>query len=329
MAVSPMNGRSPGPGELLQMATVASRYYLDGRSKVEIADELGLSRFKVARLLASAHDLGIVEVRLRIPDGINHPVSTRLRDAYGLHQAIVVDWPDHPADELRGHLGRVAADLLSEVVQENDVLGVAWGRTVNATIAKLQDLKKCSIVQLTGAMSEAQVDDNAIELVRRMSELARGPAYPIYAPLLLDDADAAHALRTQARVAEALSRYDEVTIALVPIGSWNPPFSQLYDVLTPAEREELISADVRADTSTVLLTGEGEIYTPALSRRMIGVSGEQLLRIPEKIAVAGGVEKAEAIRVAIRAGMVTTLVTNRTVADRLLASAEAQDRPMV
>jgi hypothetical protein len=42
------------PAQLILLASVARRYYLEGRSKVEIADELGLSRFKVARLLDAA-----------------------------------------------------------------------------------------------------------------------------------------------------------------------------------------------------------------------------------------------------------------------------------
>jgi len=40
-----------GPAALARAALVARRYYLDERSKVEIAGELGLSRFKIARLL--------------------------------------------------------------------------------------------------------------------------------------------------------------------------------------------------------------------------------------------------------------------------------------
>ena len=37
-----------GPDELFQRAVIARRYYLEGRTRVEIAEEFGLSRFKVA-----------------------------------------------------------------------------------------------------------------------------------------------------------------------------------------------------------------------------------------------------------------------------------------
>ena len=47
-----------GPEQLLRLAYVADRYYTDNRSRVEIADELGVSRFKVARMLEEEHDVG-------------------------------------------------------------------------------------------------------------------------------------------------------------------------------------------------------------------------------------------------------------------------------
>jgi Putative sugar-binding domain len=151
-----------------------------------------------------------------------------------------------------------------------------------------------------------------------MSQISGGAAYPIYAPLLLDDPPVAQSLRSQTKVAEALSCYDRINLAIVPIGSWDPPQSQLYDRITPQERRELLDAGARAEASTVLLSRSGEILTPPLTRRMIGITGEQLRRIPEVVAVAGGVDKADGVGVALRAGFVTTLITNASVAHSLL-----------
>jgi DNA-binding transcriptional regulator LsrR (DeoR family) len=67
----------------------------------------------------------------------------------GLCQAIVVDTADEPVSTLQADLGRVAANLLAELVQEDDVVGIAWGRTVNAMTAALSDIKRCSILQVT------------------------------------------------------------------------------------------------------------------------------------------------------------------------------------
>jgi DNA-binding transcriptional regulator LsrR (DeoR family) len=53
---------------------------------------------------------------------------------------------------------------------------------------------------------------------------------------------------------------------------------------------------------------------------MIGISGDQLRRIPEVVAVAGGVDKANAVGVVLRAGFVTTLITNASVAEMSTAT---------
>ena len=46
-----------GPDELFLRAVIARRYYLEGRTRVEIAEEFGLSRFKVARMLEEALEI--------------------------------------------------------------------------------------------------------------------------------------------------------------------------------------------------------------------------------------------------------------------------------
>ena len=60
----PREKSAAGPAALVLTATVARRYYLDGISKSDIAAELDLSRFKVARLLDQARASGLVRIEL-------------------------------------------------------------------------------------------------------------------------------------------------------------------------------------------------------------------------------------------------------------------------
>ena len=46
-------------GGLSLAVAVARRVHLDGASKVQVAAELGITRFKVARLLDMAHEAGL------------------------------------------------------------------------------------------------------------------------------------------------------------------------------------------------------------------------------------------------------------------------------
>ena len=61
----------------------------------------------------------------------------------------------------------------------------------------------------------------------------------------------------------------------------------------------------------------------ALTDRMIGITGTQMRRIDHLIAIPYGVAKAQAVRAALISGMVDTLVTHVSMAEKLLADADA------
>jgi DNA-binding transcriptional regulator LsrR (DeoR family) len=59
----------------------------------------------------------------------------------------------------------------------------------------------------------------------------------------------------------------------------------------------------------------------ALSKRMIGITAEQMRAIPEVIGIVYGLGKVDALLAAVRGGMVNSLVTHSTLAAALLEAA--------
>ena len=55
------------PSEVVLAARVARQFYLEGVSKVDIAERLGISRFRVARLLEAARESGMVRIEIGLP----------------------------------------------------------------------------------------------------------------------------------------------------------------------------------------------------------------------------------------------------------------------
>jgi DNA-binding transcriptional regulator LsrR (DeoR family) len=317
-----MAGGAPEDGfritDLIRAAAVARRYYIDGVSKVDIAAEFGLSRFQVARVLDKARESGVVRIDIAVPGGIDAALSDALRAAYGLHQAIVVTAVGPSGDSVRAPLARAAASYLTDVVVEGDVLGCACSRTLNAVTRSLTGLPRCTVIQLTGALSGVNVEDNSVEVVRRLASLAGGPAYPIYAPMVVSDGTTAELLRQQSQVADVIGRYGGITKAVVAVGSWDPPDSLVRAAMTEADAEALRQLGVRAEVCARLLDQEGQPVANEFSERVIAITTDQLRQIPEVIAVAGGSSKANAIRAVLVGGLATSLVTDTAVARSLL-----------
>jgi DNA-binding transcriptional regulator LsrR (DeoR family) len=324
MAAEPRSGFAGlAPAELLRAADIARRFFIDGRSKSEIAGEFGVSRFKVARILDDARAAGIVRIEIRLPAGLDPALAHSLTEAFGLRHAIVVDTPEEPEPQVRQQLAPAAAALLREIVTADDVLGVGYGRTVTLMAEEIGGLAPCPVVQLTGALLGVNPGENSVELVRQISMRSGGTCFSMYAPQVLPDAATAASLRQRPEVSEAYRRFGTVTKAVVAIGSWDPPRSQLYDSLPERQKKDLRREGVVAEVCAVLLDRDGNQVATDFTERCISISGRQLRAIDEVVGVAGGSAKAGAVRAVLAGGYVNSLVADSSLATALLARARS------
>jgi len=313
---SPANAGSVGAQALA--AAAARRFYVEGLTKVEIARQLGVSRFKVARLLSMALEAGLVRIEINVPSSVDGELGEALRERFGVREVYVVRPEDDGVAGQRRAVAQFTAGLMEESVTADDVVGLAWGRTISQLAASTKAVLGCRFVQLSGALPRPDVDESAVELVRRMADATGSTATTFYAPLAVPDAATAEGLRSQSGISEALAELDRLTKAVVSVGAWQPGESTALDSLGPADREALSAAGVVAEITGVLI-GEGGREVDALSDRVIGVNGTQLRAVPDVIAMACGDLRAEGLASVLRSGIVSTLVTHASLARAVLA----------
>lgn len=310
-----LRGASLRAPDAVLAAEVARRHYVAGESKVDIASALGMSRFKVARLLEAARAEGIVRIEIHEPSGVDSELSARLREAYGLRRCVVVDCPDDP--ELRRvQVGAAAAEVLLDVVGPGDVLGLPWARTVSAMVRALAALPPVSVVQLSGSMV-IPGEHSAVDVVRDTARLAGGEAHLFYAPFILDDASSAAAMRRQPAVAAARAAAARVTVAVVSIGAWTRGHSTIHDAVPPSVRADVAATGAVGEALGVFVDADGRAVHPELADRMVTIGPEDLRAIPETVALATGKAKARAVRAFLVGGWASTLVVDRALAVEL------------
>ncbi|KTR83678.1 sugar-binding transcriptional regulator [Leucobacter chromiiresistens] len=306
-----------------RMALVATRHYLDGLSRIEIADEIGISRFAVARLLEQARERGIVRFEIASPDDLDLGLSAQLREAFRLRHAIVVHAPSGAEDTLKQRLGAAAARLVEEVMTPGEVLGLAAGRTLRQMVMAFDALPPVDVVQLEGVAAGLQ--ESGVELVRHAARVSGGTPHALLAPLLTRSDETAALLRDEPAARETFARFAEVTTAVVGIGSWNPEDSQVSMLAGQLGiRESLLDAGVRADLGAVLLDIDGAVVENAVGRS-VGIDAAALRGVPHVLAVAGGPLKFVAVRAALRSGLIHSLACDAGTAQALLADASRTD----
>src|SRR5580700_7389682 len=112
------------PLQRIQATTVARRYFIERQTKSRIAEDLAISRFKVARLIDEAIEEDLVRFEIDEAGELDARLSDLLRQKYSLRNALVLAGPDLPCSALIEPLGHVAASLLEEILTDGCVLGV-------------------------------------------------------------------------------------------------------------------------------------------------------------------------------------------------------------
>ena len=106
---------------------------------------------------------------------------------------------------------------------------------------------------------------------------------------------------------------------LVGIGTLEPSplLRRSGNSLAESEQEELRRAGAVGDVCLRYFDGEGRAVESSFDHRVIGIERAELLQVPRRIGVAGGLEKADAIHAAVRGGWVNILITDLLVATEL------------
>ena len=156
-------------------------YYQQNLSQAEVAARLGISRPTVAKLLAHGRDRGFVTISIHDPRDEASELAARLERCYGLSCVRVAHGHAMTEDEAIDQVGRVGADLVSQLVHDGMSVGISWGRTMSAVASYLTRSPRqgVCVVQLKGGTSFSARATHDFEVdARVLHGLHRAAALP-------------------------------------------------------------------------------------------------------------------------------------------------------
>jgi DNA-binding transcriptional regulator LsrR (DeoR family) len=310
-------------------------FYDQQLSKIEIGNRLGISRFRVAKVLSDARESGLVTIRYRQDDLLDPTLGDALASRFGLHLCDVVRAPTSgdPAG-IAECVGRVAATLVSDLLGPGDVLGLGWGRAAAAVVDQLptQANSQLDVVQLVGGSARVAFGIDPSELARRAAARLGGSLHALHAPAFVETPEIRDALLREVEIVDTVRLFDNVTLAVLGIGAISPlgeeaPRSALsiQGVLMPAALAELLRLGAVGDVVLHAFDGKGAFVGGELDERLVAISVDQLRRVPRVLAVAYGADKGPALAAALRTGVPSMLVTDVAAATAALVSGPVAD----
>jgi DNA-binding transcriptional regulator LsrR (DeoR family) len=308
------------------LASQVARMFFDREmTKVQIAAHLGISRFRVARLIELARQQGLVRIEFRDIPAQDRELARAIEERWAIDLCVVA------AGEPRGEdgpppLARLAAAVLADLIGPREVIGIAWGSTLAAVVAELptRTSPEVHVVQLAGSSGRVERIRNPGELARILADRLGGTYHALFAPAFVESAALRDALLREPEIRATVGLFDRVGLAIVGVGAFaegRHSSSSLVHarVLTDADLERLLGEGAVGDLILYPFDANGRFVADQLTDRAVAVTTEQLARIPRVVAIAGGEGKARAIAGALSTGIVRILVTDEPAAERLVA----------
>ncbi|EEH63682.1 putative deoxyribonucleoside regulator [Gleimia coleocanis DSM 15436] len=298
----------------------AAKLYYSGMSQQEVADTLHLSRPTISKLLSHAQEKGFVRITVHDPRTEDQALQERLIQRFGLSDVRVVFPGTADRQKVNESLGRAAADLLTSLVAEGDTIGVAWSRTVEAMSRALVKTprRNVKVVQIRGGVGAAETGFSEISTINRFAEAFEGEPHMLALPTVFETVQVKTAVEKERQVVEVLEMGRTARFAVFTVGEVSSDaYMMQLSALRPEERELLLQRSC-GDICSRFVDGKGRICLPDLNSRTVSISLPHLRRVPQKLLVVGGEEKAEIAKVALSYGYVSHLVIDAATAMAIL-----------
>ncbi|WP_309102564.1 sugar-binding transcriptional regulator [Microbacterium sp.] len=304
----------------LLMVRVAELTYDENKTQDEIGALLGISRWKVGRLLTQARDRGIVRIEIVHPRARRLGLERALSERYGLSDAVVVPTPDDERSRLE-RVAQAAADHLTALRPVPRTLAVSWGRTLTAVAEALPDgwANGVTVVQLNGGVSLNRRSGGAASLAATIAQRAAGHVALLPSPAILERVETKKAIEADRTVAAILEQAADAQAYLFSAGPADGTSAHVENgYLTAAEVEELARRGAVGDVLGRYIDAEGNVVDPQLDARTVGVRLERLRTASHAIFVTAGAAKHDIARTVVTCGLCSVLVTDETTARALL-----------
>ncbi|PWH15199.1 MAG: DNA-binding transcriptional regulator [Anaerolineae bacterium] len=317
-----MNKLSP-LDETRLLVKVSKLYYEEGLSQEEILARLHLSRSKISRLLQQAREAGIVQISVVTPKHLFSDLESRLERQFGLQEALVVEShaEDSPESLYRG-LGIAAAGYLERSLNGFNTLGISWGATLNSMVAAIRPLTGFSgkVVQIIGGLGRPEAEVHATELCRRLARALHAQPVLLPAPGVVPTPQARQVLLADADVKRAVALFETLDLVFVGIGAPTPDsvLMRAGSILSADELALLRERGAVGDIALRFFDEHGLLVESEIDRRVVGITLAQLKQARRVVGVAGGPQKFQSIRAALRGGLLHVLITDSQTAEQLL-----------
>ncbi len=301
------------------LARAAHLYYMLGLTQADVAKRLGITRFKVHRLLAQARAQGMVRIEIDVPFAARLELEVALVNRFGLSAAFVCPSEDSREVTLADIIGQYAATVCAELLNDGQTIAMSWGATLRALALGMdpQAAQNLSVISMIGSLSTRSNQDK-FEAASVLAERLKAECFYLPGPMFCDSIEAKKVINAQPAVQEVMNRARAADVALLSVGGEEMNSLRDAGILVETAYESAVDAGAIGNFLGRFIKADGMPADHELNRVCIGIGPDDIGAIPERVLCAGGEDKVSALHALLRRAMATVLVTDQATATALL-----------
>lgn len=294
-------------------------YFIEEMTQNDIAQQLGVGRVTVVRLLTDARERN--EVKFSIQGGLQEciEVARELEKSLNIEEVIVVPMSNPEADAT-GPISTATGMYLNEIVTPGLRIGVGWGRTLLESLGYINEVAvpDMSVVSLLGGITKVK-QFNPSEFAWRFSNLFQAECYLMTAPAIVDSPATKKALIEFCGLGAVFERAQSLDAVLLSVGDLDVAGTPYRNGFVPESvRSDMVNRGAVGETLFNYFDANGKPVKSAIDDCVMAVPLKTIADTPKRIIASGGLRKAEALLGAIRLIRPTVLVTDEFAARRIL-----------
>ena len=304
------------------MIKVAELYYYKRQSQRAIAEALNISVPTVSRILNEALEAGLITVKIVDIDQKSSDLNFRLKERFPIKEAILVNTPSSPSDDiLKKLIGKAAWEHVKDDLSPGSVLGIGPGSTMHEFVEAIDPgspLPGITLVPLMGGWGYGGLAYEVNRLVSAAAASLHCDFNLMPCPALVSSEELRNALMREPLIEEISHLWDSVSVAVFSLGSEveqgnYPQLRRDSGALAAAKKSGAVG-----DLLGRFIDVQGNLLSIDVNNRMMSIPLDKLLAVPTRVGVGGGRNKIRVLHAALKAGLINVLVADTMTCETIL-----------
>ena len=306
------------------IARVAELFYIHNISQYEIANKFNFSKAKVCRMIKEAKKRKIIEFQIKNIDQRAINLEQQVEKFYNLREVIIFynsDIITYDEEIIFQEIGKLGFDYIKRVINDNLNFALTWGKTLRYVIKTLRFEKKykINVFSTIGSVSLTDTENQAANITQMFCEKVGGKCYPIYLPLFVKTSELKETLMHSNEISKIIGDSSKIDYYFTSLGAISK-ISRMYTLggFGLEFLNTLIEKKIIGEVGLNFYDINGNFINAGMEDRTIKLSVEQIKKIKNKIVIAFGPEKIEAVKGFLKTGIADVLITDSKTAEKII-----------